>query len=62
MKLVVDTFNQEKALVGAFSMIVKNDGSFAALVSTGAGVRGHSGLRTTAGTRAAPTHRRHLLR
>ena len=28
----VGPFNQEKALVGAFSMIVKTDGSFAALV------------------------------
>ena len=27
-------FNQEKALVGAFSVIVTTDGSFAALVST----------------------------
>ena len=43
-------------------VIVKTDGLFAALVSAGAGVRGHSGLRTTAGARAAPTHRRHLLR
>ena len=29
------TFNQEKALVGAFFVIVKTDGSFAALVCTG---------------------------
>ena len=27
-------FNQEKALEGAFSLIVKTDGSFAALVSS----------------------------
>ena len=32
MEAVVAAFNQEKALVGAFSMIVKTDGSFAALV------------------------------
>ena len=31
MKALVDTFNQEKALVGAFSIIVETDGSFAAL-------------------------------
>ena len=30
------TFNQEKALAGAFSMIVKTDGSFAALLVVGA--------------------------
>ena len=37
MKALVDAFNQEKALVGAFSVIVKTDcetdGSFTALVS-----------------------------
>ena len=32
MKAVVAAFNQEKALVGAFSVIVKTDGSFAALL------------------------------
>ena len=32
MKALVGTFNQEEALVGAFSVIVKTDGSFAALV------------------------------
>ena len=32
VKTLVGTFNQEKALVGAFSVIVKTDGSFAALV------------------------------
>ena len=32
MKAVVAAFNQEVALVGAFSVIVKTDGSFAALV------------------------------
>ena len=31
MKALVGAFNQEKALVGAFSVIVKTDGSFAAL-------------------------------
>ena len=31
MKELVGTFNQEKVLVGAFSVIVKTDGSFAAL-------------------------------
>ena len=31
MKVLVGTFNQEKALVGAFSVIVKTDGSFAAV-------------------------------
>ena len=30
----IDAFNQEKALVGAFSVIVKTDGSFAALPTT----------------------------
>ena len=34
MKAVVAAFNQEKALVGAFSVIVKTDGSFTALVSS----------------------------
>ena len=34
MKAVVAAFNQEKALVGAFSMIVKTDGSSAALLVT----------------------------
>ena len=29
--VLVGTFNQEKAVVGAFSVIVKTDGSFAAL-------------------------------
>ena len=33
MKAVVATFNQEKAQVGAFSILVKSDGLFAALVS-----------------------------
>ena len=32
MKALDSTFNQEKALVGAFSVIVKTDGSFAALL------------------------------
>ena len=31
VELLVAAFNEEKALVGAFSMIVKTDGSFAAL-------------------------------
>ena len=31
VKVLVGTFNQEKALVEAFSVIVKTDGSFAAL-------------------------------
>ena len=31
MKALVGTFNQEKALVGTFLVIVKTDGSFAAL-------------------------------
>ena len=34
MKALVGAFNQEKALAGAFSVIVKSDGSFAALVVT----------------------------
>ena len=34
VKALEGTFNQEKALVVAFSMIVKTDGLFAALVST----------------------------
>ena len=33
VKALDSTFNQEKALVGAFSVIVKTDGSFAALLS-----------------------------
>ena len=32
VKALEGAFNQEKALVGAFSVIVKTDGSFAALV------------------------------
>ena len=32
VKALDRTFNQEKALVGAFSVIVKTDGSFAALL------------------------------
>ena len=32
MTALVGTFNQEKAIVGAYSMIVKADGSFTALV------------------------------
>ena len=32
MKELVGTFNQEKALVGGFSVIAKSDGSFAALI------------------------------
>ena len=32
VKALVGTFNQKKALVGAFSVIVNTDGSFAALV------------------------------
>ena len=31
MKVLVGTFNHKKAIVGAFSVIVKTDGSFAAL-------------------------------
>ena len=34
MKGLVGAFNQKKALVGAISVIVKTDGSFAALVWT----------------------------
>ena len=34
VKTLVGAFNQEKALEGAFSLIVKTDGSFAALVSS----------------------------
>ena len=33
MKILVGAFNQEKVLVGAYSVIVKTDGSFAALLS-----------------------------
>ena len=33
MKALVGAFNQEKALIGAFSVIVKTDGSIAALVT-----------------------------
>ena len=32
MKVLVGAFNQEKALVGAFSGIVETDGSFATLL------------------------------
>ena len=40
MKELVGAFNQENALVEAFSVIVKTDGSFAALlVRLGGGVR-----------------------
>ena len=34
MKVLVGPFNQERALVAAFSVIVKTDGSFAALIPT----------------------------
>ena len=34
MKALVGTFNQKKALVGAFSVIVKTNASFADLVPT----------------------------
>ena len=33
VKVLVGAFKQEKALVGAFSVIVKTDGSFAALLT-----------------------------
>ena len=36
MKALVGDFNQKKALVEAFSVIMKTDGSFAALQSPGA--------------------------
>ena len=32
MKAIVGAYNQEKPLVGAFSVIVKTNGAFAALV------------------------------
>ena len=32
--MLIGAFNQEKALLGAFSVIVKTDGSFAALIIT----------------------------
>ena len=35
MKALVGSFNEERALVGAFSVIVKTDRSFAALVWAG---------------------------
>ena len=35
VKVLVGAFNQEKALAGAFSVIVKTEGSFAALLITG---------------------------
>ena len=34
MKALLGTFNQEKDLVGAFSVIVKTDGSLAALAES----------------------------
>ena len=34
MKVLGGAFNQEKALIGAFSVIVKTNGSFAALILT----------------------------
>ena len=40
MEVLVGAFNQEKALVGAFSVIVKTDGSFAALVSISVACQG----------------------
>ena len=39
MKALVGIFNKERALVGAFSVIVKIDRSLAALISTLNGVR-----------------------
>ena len=44
MKAVVSAFNQEKAIVGAFSVIVKTDGSYAALVLGGRGAEWWSQL------------------
>ena len=35
VKVLVGAFNQEKALVGAFSVIMKTDGSFGALPGCG---------------------------
>ena len=32
--MLVGAFNEEKVLIGAFSVIVKTDGSFATLVAT----------------------------
>ena len=34
VKVLVGVFNQEKALLGAYSMILKTNGSFAALSRT----------------------------
>ena len=34
VKLLVGALNQEKAIVGAFSVIVRTNGSFAALLQT----------------------------
>ena len=34
VKVLVGTFDQEEALVGAFSVIVTTDGSYAALVAS----------------------------
>ena len=51
MKALVGTFNQEKVLVGAFSMIVKTDGSFAALLP---GVLAPDGGLAQLGFRAQP--------
>ena len=45
MKAVVAAFNQEKALVGAFSVIVKSDGSFAALIVGGGGGGGANAVK-----------------
>ena len=43
MKALVGAFNQEKALVGAFSVIVKPMEHYTALVSSHPEVRGSSG-------------------
>ena len=59
--MLVGAFNQEKALVGAFSVIVKTDGSFAALVGvyhdTGGGGAASSPASHTPATSCNPSLR-----
>ena len=45
MKVPIGAFNQEKALAGSLSVIVKTDGSFAALVKTVQGSPDTSGAQ-----------------
>ena len=62
MKALVGAFNQEKALVGAFSVIVKSSGtfgspSFQALLPGHQLLRGELALRRPRGAAGASGHR-----